>query len=484
MAATPIVVVLYDRVFAFSTLREAMHARKYLYSGLAATWAGLGALIWLWPRSTVGFAAGVDSWTYALNQAQLIPRYLHLALWPDALVLDYGLPKALALGDVTGSVLVVGALLGGTIVTLVRWPMIGFLPAAFFLTLAPSTSIIPIVSEVGAERRMYLPLAAVAVLLVLGGRYVLARVRSFCQPNHRRMVTATALAMTVVWLALFAVRTAHRNSRYADPVSLWRTSVERAPHGRSRMSYATALVKAGQPDVALPELREAVRDYPDARYALGTELAVRGENAAAIPELERFIADAPAARNRLPARLLLGRLYVAEGRLEDSARQSRSMLELAPSSIDAHASLADVLVGQRRYGEAASHYRAMIALQPDRAEWQIRLGRALDLGGELESAVDAYRTALRMNPASRIAHLSLADVYLRLDRVGEAIVHARESVRLESDGAAHNLLGTALARDGHLDEALEHFQTALTLDPGNEQAGRNLSRATSLLGYR
>jgi hypothetical protein len=36
------------------------------------------------------------------------------------------------------------------------------------MTLAPTSSIVPIATEVGAERRMYLPLISVVVLVVIG----------------------------------------------------------------------------------------------------------------------------------------------------------------------------------------------------------------------------------------------------------------------------------------------------------------------------
>src|SRR6266550_1149240 len=110
MVTAPIAVVLYDLIFEFESASEAFAARKGLYLGLAATWLELGAIISHWPRSTVGVA--VRPITYLFNQAQIVTRYLWLAVWPPSRV-------------------------------------------------------VPILSEVGAERRMYLPLAALSILLVL-----------------------------------------------------------------------------------------------------------------------------------------------------------------------------------------------------------------------------------------------------------------------------------------------------------------------------
>ena len=84
--------------------------------------------------------------------------------------------------------LVVVLLIIASGIALARWPRIGFLAAAFFLTLAPTSSVIPIASEVGAERRMYLPFAALATLAAVAGRWLVDRVaaRMARHESHRR----------------------------------------------------------------------------------------------------------------------------------------------------------------------------------------------------------------------------------------------------------------------------------------------------------
>src|SRR5215475_2904731 len=140
MAVAPLVVLLYDVVFEFDSFAEALSARRVLYAGLALTWLELAVLMRLWPRSTVG-GTGVGPVTYALNQAQMIVRYLSLAFWPRALVLDYGVPQPRHFADVVPQLVVIGVLLTLTVVALFRWPAVGFLAAMFFLTLAPTSSV-------------------------------------------------------------------------------------------------------------------------------------------------------------------------------------------------------------------------------------------------------------------------------------------------------------------------------------------------------
>jgi Flp pilus assembly protein TadD len=484
MAAAPLVVMLYDRVFVFSSLHDALRVRARLYAGFVAAWVALAVLIWVRPHSTVGFSGGVDAWTYLLNQAEVIPHYLRLVFWPDALVLDYGPPRPLQLRDVLGPGLVVVALLVATIVALVRWPMVGFLGAAFFLTLAPDSSIVPVVTEAGAERRMYLPLAAIAVLVATAGWMLFDRARSVWR-EHYRLITTAAIAVAMVWVAALAARTVYRNAEYASGLLIWGTSVERRPHGRSRMSYAHALAEGGDTDASLVQLRQAVDDYPAARYALGTELAARGQLDDAIPELRAFIAEDPSHPNRIPARSLLGRVLWSRGRFDESADQFREILELAPQSIDAHASLGDVMLQQKQYAEAIAHYRTVAGLRPDVADWQIKLGTALEGQGEVEEAVSTFKKALQLDPAARMAHLKLAEIFLRLRQGEDAASHAREALRIESgDALAHNLLGAALASQGKLAEAVEHFRAAVELAPDLPDARNNLDRAARLLGDR
>jgi protein O-mannosyl-transferase len=169
----PAMVVMYDRVFIFKSMKDAIRARWRLYGGLAVTWGVLGLLLASGPRiHSAGFSAGVSPWTYLLNQTVMMVRYLRLAVWPDSLVVNYGWPLPLTLADVLPQALMVVALLGATIAALIRRPPLGFLGASFFITLSPTSSVVPIATEVGAERRMYLPLIPLVVLAVVGGVYV------------------------------------------------------------------------------------------------------------------------------------------------------------------------------------------------------------------------------------------------------------------------------------------------------------------------
>jgi Flp pilus assembly protein TadD len=385
MVTAPVAVVLYDLVFEFDSARDALASRRFLYAGLAASWLELGTIMWRWPRSTVGGAA-VGPWAYLLNQAQMITRYLALTVWPQSLVVDYGVPRMLAIRDVIGEATLIVGLCAATAFVLRRWPAVGFLGVMFFLTLAPTSSIVPITTEVGAERRMYLPLAALVVLIVtLAGVFVeRARRRS---PVRTRTLVGAAIAVSVVVIAALAVRTVYRNREYETQISLWESVVARRPQGRARFALANQFMEAGRHDEAIAQLRAAVADFPDARAGLGTELLINGEFKEGVAVLEAFVQANPSAPNRAPARPLIATGYrglaersVQQRQFVQAAEQARKSIQFDPQNADAHNVLGAALASQGRFDQAVAEFQEALRINPQHQSARNNLARAMAMG--------------------------------------------------------------------------------------------------------
>ncbi len=112
---------------------------------------------------------------YTTTQFQVVLQYIRLALWPQEQCLDYYWWHAKL--DLIGFVLpmlCVLALLALTVWLLWKNPPLGFLGAWFFIILSPSSTIIPL-ADIAFEHRLYLPVAAVVALVVLGGYALLKR---------------------------------------------------------------------------------------------------------------------------------------------------------------------------------------------------------------------------------------------------------------------------------------------------------------------
>ncbi|PYV13041.1 MAG: hypothetical protein DMG21_22065, partial [Acidobacteria bacterium] len=143
MVIAPIIVLLYDRIFLADSWAELWNQRSGLYTGLAATWL-IPVLLVIMNKARGGAVMGfpaVSPWRYAQNQFGAIAHYLRLAVWPDRLCIDYGWQSStLPRSWILSGAIIIWPLLLATAWALERAPMLGFLGAWFFLTLAPSSS--------------------------------------------------------------------------------------------------------------------------------------------------------------------------------------------------------------------------------------------------------------------------------------------------------------------------------------------------------
>jgi tetratricopeptide (TPR) repeat protein len=454
MASAPAMVLLYDRVFVFESLGQAWRARRRFYAALASTWLVLAACLWTAPRTqSAGFSSGISPVVYLLNQAVMVPHYLRLAVWPRGLVVDYGWPVALAFSQVWPGALVMVGLLLASIVALVKYPRVGFVALWPFVMLAPTSSIVPIATEVGAERRMYLPLAGIVVLAAMAlaaaskgsGRREPAR-------GARREPAATfrpaAAAIGLMIAMVLGATTIARNREYLSPLTLATTVVERWPSAVAHATLGEELAAAGRHDEALSELRTAVAggDFR-ARYPLGAELFDRGHVEEAAVYLRAFIEEGsgtPALE--LDARKRLGGAYARQGNWAKAAEQYRQVLADAPDDALAQRYLADVLFAQHAYADAAAEYARYTASRPDDGDALTNLGISLEALGRRAESIDAFRRVARADPRSVAAHVNLAQALARGGSLPEAEAEARAAVALApQDANVRDLLTSIVA---------------------------------------
>jgi tetratricopeptide (TPR) repeat protein len=398
MVTAPLVVVLIDRIYLFPSLTEALRRRAALYAGLAATWLLLAVSIWHGPRNlSAGFGAhDADVPAYLLNQAVMIVRYVRLAVWPSGLVLYYGWPLPLAPRDVMPQLLAVVALIVCVAWALWRRPRVGFLGAFFFLALAPTSSIVPIATEVGAERRMYLPLVAVVALAVLALRRLV--------PSRGWRAAALVTVAAVLGAATMA-----RNAEYRSSLRLAETTAQRWPGPAADSMLGVELAAAGRLPESEVRLRAAAAAYPPARYYLGTVLIAQHRPAEAIEPLRSFIASQPPELEQVRlARIELAGAYREAGRDEDAAAAYRAVLAADPGNTEAMVQLSQILLKHERFADAIPLLEQLTARQPANAWGFGGLGIALASTGRTDAAIDAFRRQVELEPANEHARQNLA----------------------------------------------------------------------------
>lgn len=110
---------------------------------------------------------------------------------------------------------------------------------------------------------------------------------------------------------------------------------------------------------------------------------------------------------------------------------------------------------------------------------------AFEKDGDKAGAIQKYEEALKENPESFSAEVSLARLLKKAKRFDEAIVHFRRALKLSSGRAARGVkveLATVLSwRDGK-DEAIDLYREVLDVDPKNTDARLGLARVSSWQG--
>ncbi len=371
MGAAPPLALLYDRAFLSSSYKELFRQRWRLHLGLFSTLIVLGMLVATGPRSqSVGFNR-ITPAEYLLTQSGVILHYLRLALFPRPLCLDYSdWPVAHSLADALPAVLAIGALLALSIWILVQRPRLGFLGAWFFLILAPSSSVIPIVTEPAAERRMYLPLLSVVILAVLAVREL-----SGLTARDALLRRAQAMGFAAI-LAAFAIATSVRNEAYRTEASIWDDAVKKRPLDAKAWNN------------------------------LGSELARSGKSQDARPMFERALEINP---NYPEAHNNLGGVLYNRNRMDEAIEQFSAAVRLKPDYAAAHLNLGLALHNRGRLQQAVEQYLEAIRLDPMDAEAHNHLGAALRSEGRLPDAIGQFREALRLQPGYVEAQKNLSD---------------------------------------------------------------------------
>jgi tetratricopeptide (TPR) repeat protein len=344
MVSAPILVAVWDFVFLSGPRPKVQGPRGQgqtrwpLYLALAATWLILAVLVAIEPRGrSVGFGLeGWTSWSYLLTQSQVIVRYLTLAVAPVTIVIDYGWPRVSSLAQVWPQVLGLSVAVALTIIAVVRRQPVGFAGAAFFLLLAPSSSVLPIVTEIAAEHRMYLPLAAVIATLVVGIYVIGQRLLAPLPARHwarRAAPIVGLLAIAGIAVALGAM-TRHRNLDYVSQEVLWRDAIQKRPaNPRARITYGLELLKQGRHAEAEAQLRTAVsldERNASAQLNLGVVLCSAGKFAEGIGRLERALSLNPEYTQVYGN---LGEAYASQGRMQPALKYFLLALQKEPDDV-------------------------------------------------------------------------------------------------------------------------------------------------------
>lgn len=249
------------------------------------------------------------------------------------------------------------------------------------------------------------------------------------------------------------------------------------------LSYAQALLQAGQPQTAVEVMTQAIASGMDgadllamldqAHQAAAAELlAPTQAQAEQIVQLYQagHLADMEDAVRLLIGRYpdsgfawsALGTALQAQGK--DALAVLQRAVELSPEDAQAHGNLGNAWQDSGDYHAAIACYRRALALEPTFAEAAGNMGSALHAMGDASGAIDSFRHAVLLDPGYALAHANLADLLASMLDLEGAASHYRQAIALAPDDPQlHRDLARVLQSQGRIEEAQASFSHAQTL---------------------
>jgi len=289
----PVVMLVYDFFF----LKHRPLLKRIAFSGtliLLSLIAGIYILINMGSGADTGFS--VRAFTpvqYLLTQFRVIMTYMRLLFLPVNQTLDYDFRISRSLFDPATalSFLFILALLAVAVVSYRKWRIGSFFLLWFFIILAPTSSIIPVIDPI-YEHRVYLASAGFFIIFAdLLSKWI------FNKGKQDRRIKIVAIFMIILLVSLSAA-TFQRNRVWQTKLALWENVAGKSPmKSRPHNNLGNCYMLLGDNLKAIDEYKKAIaldKNNIEAYYNLGINLEKAGRSEEAVLYYDIFSRNAPA----------------------------------------------------------------------------------------------------------------------------------------------------------------------------------------------
>ena len=327
------------------------------------------------PTVGIGAAGQVHPLRYLLTETRVVFTYLRLLFFPHPQSLEYDIQNA---GGVLSAV-------GVVLLLLLGWQFRRTIPGlcilAFFILLAPTSSIIPS-ADAAFEHRLYLPMLAFSVLIA----FLISKI-------PQRTSIGVALVM------ILAILTVRREDVWASDISLWEDTVQHAPgKARAWFNLGGAYLNT-DPDKSRAALLHALSlqpHFPEALYDLGLIEQGKGNWSGALAFYDRAVDQQP---DYWPAWNNMGNTLSAMGQNSRALEYFERTLRLNPDYWPAQYNIAIVSFTSGRYTESVYRLRTVLEWRPDFREARTLLAISLTRTGDRTAADQEWKKLGETNAA-------------------------------------------------------------------------------------
>ena len=222
------------------------------------------------------------------------------------------------------------------------------------------------------------------------------------------------------------------NQRPEQAVPLLEVLAAESPlDGPIRLSLGQAYFRTGQFERSEQIARELLALSPDnglAHVLRANSCIFQGNNQEALDHLRQ----AAETQNPKPATLvLIAQAYRQLRRPADAEAYFRQALAIEPNLATAWCGLANTLIEQKRFLEAAEAAMEAVGLDYSLVMAHLLLGVALAQAGVMDRAVRALETCVTLRPESFLAHRWLEEIHTRATRdVERATLHRTQAAEI------------------------------------------------------
>jgi tetratricopeptide (TPR) repeat protein len=370
----------------------------------------------------------------------------------------------------------------------------------FFLTLAPTSSVVPIL-DVIFEHRLYLPMVGLCLSFPLLFQWLARLVKS------RTSLTLKPVPICAGLLVILTVGTILRNEVWRDEITLWSDVVAKSPdkargynalamsHFR-RVEFESALKVARAGFERLPQHEAQFVDtignvylqlgrYDEAVTAFRS--AIESEEGRAVPD-HRFLSLE--YNNVGVTQLYMWRLLreneqqVTPGEfarrkvkiLEPALEAFRKSLELEEETFTALDSLVNVTHWLGRQEEMRREHLAILE-GGDEFRASYVLAKLAFNDNDFEAALEHFDRAVQHRSSEHLLWFNYAYAFERLGRLDEAILKYLEATRVNPVFIeAHHNVALLYMKKSEFEVAVEHFEEVLRLYPDHESTNLHLAK--------
>ncbi|MFA6957704.1 MAG: tetratricopeptide repeat protein [Thermoanaerobaculia bacterium] len=227
-------------------------------------------------------------------------------------------------------------------------------------------------------------------------------------------------------------------------------------------------------------------EFRQDRYLEAVGYLVRNENPASVDAAIEILTGLGESGTVLAT---LGRAYLAKRMITSDPKYGTLALETCQRALatgersaEIYTTLGEVkgVVGKQQ--EAIDAFRSALQMEPDYGDAMIGLARALADSGDLAQAEQTYKQAIALRPNYWVAHNHLGVFYLVRGRYPEAIKSLEAAIALTPDNVrVLNNLGALYHQTGRHEDALRTFARSITERP-NADAYSNRGTCLFFLG--